>query len=974
MAFRLREVLLVSSLYDSFILQEDGQVTEPILSEFIDLDIRYAPRMTRVSTGQDALDSLASDRPFDLVIVTTQLGNISPVEFAEEVKNRYLIPVVLLGYDGRAMEKLLAAHPDHQFDHVFVWNGDAKVFMAIIKLVEDRLNVLPDTQNVGVQVILLIEDSIHFLSVFLPILYTELFLQQKRVIAEGINLPHKILRTRARPKVLHAADFESAWKLLEKHGDHLLGVISDIRFPREGELDSEAGIRFLEKARETRQELPFLLQSSGPGNQERAEKAGAAFLDKNSHHLHHEVRKFMLDNFGFGPFVFRSPQGRRITCAETMRELEEKLKIVPEDSLRFHAERNHFSTWLRARTAFRLASKLQPKAVSAFADIEAIRSYLVETVHEFRKQTNRGVIADFDRESYDATNNFARIGGGSLGGKARGLAFLDYLLSHYQPGEQFENVRVTIPSTVVLDTDMFDLFMEENDLEEIALGDAPDHAIRGRFLAARLPEELVEDLRAVIRVLEGPLAVRSSSLLEDSPYQPFAGIYHTYMVPNLSPDLEERLEDLLQAVKLVYASTFFSGAKTYLRATPYHQEEEKMGVVIQKLVGRRHGNRFYPSFSGIARSHNYYPHGPMNPEDGVAYVALGLGKAVAEGYTGVRFCPLHPRHLPQFSTVEDTLANSQKEFFALQLDSQAAEPWKRFRPVQFPVAEADRDGVLGPIGSVYSHENHVVSDGTSRPGTRLVTFAGILKHDQFPLAPLMNMLLESGQWGMGAPVEMEFSVDLEPPPGREREFTLLQIRPLVLAGEEVQVDLGSLEPGRVLLSSKRALGNGRITDIQDVLFIDPARFDRSRSLATAAEVDRWNAVLLREERPYLLIGPGRWGSSDPYLGIPVNWGQISGARVVVETGFKDFRVEPSEGTHFFHNMTSFGVGYMTVNPELGEGSLDWDWLRSLKPDKTDDNGLSWVRLSRPLKVLIDGRNCSGSVLKPDPGTGLEAGA
>jgi len=969
MPFRVREVLLVSSLYDSFTFQEDGQDSDPVLSDYAELKLRYAPRVKRVSTGAEALDELNEHGRYDLILVTPQLGAISAVEFAEEVRSEFgAIPMVLLGYDAASIDSLLACTDCNPFDHTCVWNGDSRLMLATIKLIEDQANFAHDAARVGVQAVLLVEDSVNFLSIYLPILFTEMMAQSQHVITEGANLAHKLLRLRARPKVILAKDLETAQKLFAEHHEHLIGVISDASFPAtpEGKPVDDSGFNFVRTVKEKYPDMPVLVQSSEDKNRDWTEALEASFLNKNTPRLHRAMRRFMLDNFGFGPFVFRAPDGSEVGIAEDTHEMEEVVRSLPVESLLYHAVRNEFSLWLRARTEFQLAERIANRRVSDFAHAEDLRSYLLAELLEARRESQRGAIADFDRRNFDNTASISRIGHGSLGGKARGLAFLNYMLSMYRIGEKYENVRITVPPAVVITTGQFDRFLLENNLGVEAVAGLDDDAVKELFVSASLPRNLVEDLRAYLKVVRKPIAVRSSSLLEDSHNQPFAGIYETLMLPNERDNLDDRLRALCHAVKLVYASTYSQRSCTYIEATPYHHEEEKMGVIVQELFGRqRASNSCYPTLAGVACSVNHYPHGPVKPDDGVCQIALGLGATVVGGSGGLRFCPRHPRHLPQFSLVDDILKNAQRDFYGLKNDCSCdiCVPEVCMQPTRFPIQQADQDGVLAKVGSVYSPENGTIYDGTARPGVRIVSFASILKHGIFPLPELIDEVLQTGAWGMGTAVEIEFAADLDGPRDEPRELALLQMRPMVVSQEQVHVDLSDFETAQTVVTSQRALGNGRTSDIFDVLFVDPENFERSESIKTASSVGEFNAALKSDDRPYLLVGPGRWGSSDSWLGIPVEWGQIAGAKTVIECGFEDFKVEPSEGSHFFHNMTSFGVGYMTVNPEHGDGSLDFDWLRKQDVVREGANGLKWLRLAQPLSILIDGRTSHGVVVK-----------
>ena len=971
MPYRIQEVVLVSSLYDAFILQEDGQL-EDLLSGGRTLFGNHGPSMVRVSNASEALDRVMHSDKNELVIVTPQMGGINPVSFAEQVKQHTgSTPVVLLGYDTGAIDSLMRDGGANAFDEVFLWTGDSRILNSIVTLMEDRRNCVHDCEVVGVRSILLVEDSLNFLSAYLPLLYTEIQQQIRSVLDESVNRSHKVQRARARPKILLARDWRTAMQLFEANRDHLLGVISDIALPRTRHgsvVEETAGHNLLEHVREHAPYLPVMVQSSDAANAKVAEEFNATFALKGSNLLHQQMREFLLKNFGFGPFQFRDPNGKLLTQARSLRELEAALREVDIESIMQHAKGNHFSTWLRARTEFALADQISDMGVDDFGEDEEVRNYLANTLYEARKQALRGAIADFDRNSFDDTIYFSRIGGGSLGGKARGLAFINRMIPRYVPDGEFEGVRVTVPQVVVLTTDIFDRFLRRNHLHKVAFSDQLDQEERvARFLRGRLPGGLLSDLRALLRHFEGPLAVRSSSLLEDSHHQPFAGIYETVMIRNVG-SLEKRLTELCRGIKRIYASTFSDRARSYIRATPYHHEEEKMAVIIQPVYGKDRNGRYYPSFSGVARSHNFYPHGRCKPEDGVCSVALGLGRTVVAGEGGLRFCPEYPHSLPEFSSVEDILDNAQRHFYAIPMNDEASEPadcTENFQPCRFPVSVADGDNALHNLASTWIPEDGRIADGVGRVGTRLVTFASILKHASFPLAKFASALLDIGGRSMGCPVELEFAVNLDPADGLSPEIALLQIRPMAVSEASVDFCLEQLDSERVVCSSHRAFGNGHISGIRDILFVDPEQFDRAHSRETADEIAQLNGQLTNNGRRYLLIGPGRWGSKDSWMGIPVDWSEINGARVVVETGFKKFRVQPSEGSHFFHNLTSFRVGYFSVNPQADEGQLDLDWLRQQPVESRGGNGLSHLRLKQGLEVWIDGSEAHGVILRPE---------
>ena len=952
MRYRIMDILLVASPYDSFVLEEAGQIGERVVGEFRNLDLHYGPGLTTVSSGTEALALIRDASRFNLIISGLQLSDMNGAELARRVQELGKgIPVVLLAFDARQVQDFAQHHDLSTVDRTFLWQGDARILLAIVKYIEDRGNAVHDTEAIGVQVIILIEDNIRFYSSFLPAIYAELLHHSRRLISEGVNVSDKIMRMRARPKILLCSTYEEGWEAFTTFHEHVLGVISDIEFPADGKLSMDAGLDFARAVRARSPDVPVLLQSSNPDHWVGASDVGASFLIKGSPTLLADLRRFMIEYLGFGDFVFRGADGSSVGRAYDLKSLEEKLATAPASSIAYHAERNHFSSWLKARTEFALADEIRPLKLSDFADHERLRTWLIDTIAKYRRDRSLAVVADYDRGAFDARHAFQRIGGGSLGGKARGLAFMRVLLSRRQLADDLPGVSVSVPAAVVIATDVFDRFLEENDLRDFAIDTDDAAAIERRFLAARFPQDARDDLAALLPRLDGPLAVRSSSLLEDSQYQPFAGIYETFMIANRDPTPELRLDKLVRAIVRVYASTFSKTAKEYIRATPYRLEEEKMAVIVQRIVGAPHGDRFYPDFSGVARSHNFYPTLPLTTDDGIAAVALGLGRSVVTEGNCLRFCPRYPQHLVQFSSVRDVLANSQREFWALDLAHD-----EDMRESRYGLEAAEADGTLGGLASTYSHENDAITEGISRAGARVVTFAAILKHETFPLATVLDRLLAIGRWGMGAPVEIEFAVNLA-----KRELAFLQLRPLALAAETEELAIGAVEPGLAVCRSTSVLGNGRIDDIHDAIVVDRHSFDRATSRRTAAEIGQFNAELAG--RPYVLIGVGRWGSADPWLGIPVAWEQISGARVIVEAGFADIKVTPSQGTHFFQNLTSFHVGYFTVNPDAGEGFLDWAWLAA-QPAVRETSTVRHVRFERPLVVKMNGRKSEGVILKP----------
>jgi DNA-binding NarL/FixJ family response regulator len=963
MAFRIENILLVSSLYDIYNLREDGQLTDMLLSEYAEFRLSSAPAIRRVDSAASALKALEKSK-YELVIVLRTLNDMDPADFSRQARAlRPGIPVVLLAFHHRDLERV-REHVAPAFDNIFIWNGEPKMLLTIIKLVEDKVNVVADTDQVGVRVIILVENSVRFYSSYLPLMYAEIMRQTSALLSESINSGTRRVRMRARPKILLAETFEDAVALYEHYQPFLLGVISDIRFPRGGRPDNDAGIELARRIKADISDLPVLLQSSDENKAAAVAECGAAFLNKQSPKLLTDLGAFINRNFGFGDFVFRLPDGTELERARNFRELQDCAGRVDNRSLVFHAERNHFSNWLIARGEFDLARRLRPRRVSDFRDPEDLRSFLFETLREFRHERQSGMVTDFKRELYDGTAEFLRIGEGSLGGKGRGLAFINKLFNNQLVCTAFPGTRISVPRTAVICTGAFDAFMEKNDLAEFALDEHSDEEIIAAFTNATLPFELEEDLKAYLALADYPLAVRSSSLLEDSYYQPFAGIFDTHFLPNNHPSLEGRLQRLIAAIKLIYASVYFCNAKNYTQATGNRTEEEKMAVVLQQIVGKDHGGYYYPVFSGMARSYNFYSIGNIKPEEGIAYCALGLGKTIMEGENCLFFSPANPRSLPQFSTPQDYLKNAQREFFAVDMTRNSVFPevGGEVGLVRLKVQDAEAHGVLQYVGSTYSADNDRIYPGIGRKGARIVTFDPILKTKIFPLSEILEYFLELGSGAMNVPVEVEFAVEFNPEPNRPNEFRLLQIRPMKVATsfEDVSIDEGDEDD--VFCRSDQALGNGRIDGIRDVVFVGNEGFRRENMAGMAAEVGDYNAYFKQRRLPYMLIGPGRWGTADRWLGIPTKWDQISAARVIVEADYGDFVVEPSFGTHFFQNLITFGIAYLTVNASSASGFLDWGWLNSIAPVSQTAH-VRHVRLPDAMEIRIDGRTGKAVVFK-----------
>jgi len=969
MKYKIRDILLVSSLYDNYLFEEDGRLYELIREEYHSLNLSHSPEITHVTTGEEAIELASSDNNFDLIISTMHIEDMHVITFAKNVRNADIkIPIILLAYDNKE-RKEIAHDPDAAlFDRIFIWQGDYRLLMGIIKYVEDKINIENDTEIVGVQAIILVEDDVKFYSTYLPLIYTEVFKQSQRLISEGVNTTHRFLRMRARPKILLCTNYEEAWGYFEKYQKFILGIISDINFPKNGVKDPDAGILFSQKVKELQPDIPILLQSSQEEHISMANEFDISFLHKKSPRLLSELKNFLVKNFGFGDFIFKMPDGKEVGRATNLKSLEEQLTIVPDESILFHSGKNHFSNWLKARTEFWLARQFRPKKATDFKSTLELRNDLIFNIHQYLEVRQRGIITEFDRETFDPKNSFARIGGGSLGGKARGLGFINSLITNYDIENKFDGVEIYVPSAVVLATDVFDSFLEENDLLNFAINEVDDQEIIKKFLEAeKFPSEVVLKLIEFLSLIKQPLAVRSSSLLEDSQFQPFAGVYQTYMIPNIEPEIDDRLYELLQTIKLVFASTFLTKAKDYLKVTSYRLEEEKMAVIIQKLVGTQHGERFYPEISGVTKSYNYYPIPPQKNDDGIALVALGLVKTVVEGGNTVRFCPKYPKHLMQFFSTTDTIKNAQQDFYALDFNGKLYTggneiPNSIVEKYQLSVSEQDQTLYL--LGSTYSPENDAVYDGISRLGNRVVTFAPILKHKAFPLPEILDLIMNFGTWGMGTQVEIEFAVNLSRPHGELKEFAILQMRPMVKSREAGNIEFANIEKEESVCQTLQVLGDGVYDDIFDIVVVDKEKYDRGRSKDIALEISKINKKLINEKRNYILIGVGRWGSLDHWLGIPVTWDQISGASVIVESGFKDFSVTPSQGSHFFHNITSFGIGYLTVEDVSDKCFIDWDWLAEQSSVK-EYKFTRHLRFEKPLLVKISGQKKKGVIYKPN---------
>ena len=962
---RIYNVLLIATKYDAFMLEDDGRVDEQIFNEYTSLSLRYPPRFTQVTTEEEALAEL-KDRNFELIICMPNMDNRDIFAAAKEIKIHYPnIPIVVLTPFSKEVSKRIANEDLSAIDYVFSWLGNAELLLAIIKLIEDKMNAPDDTASVGVQIILLVEDSIRFYSSALPHLYKFVLEQSQMFAKEALNGHQQTLRMRGRPKIKLARTYEEAVRIFNQYRDNMLGIVSDMSFMHDGVKDPYAGYKFGQYVRKTGLIIPFVLESSESSNKVYAKELGASFIDKNSKSYPQDLRKKIMQRFGFGDFVILNPQTKEeIMRIKDLKDLQKKVYQIPDDSLVYHLSRNHFSRFFYSRAMFPPAEVLQRVDVSDYKDMDEARKLIFDLIVQYRRMKNSGVVAIYQKDRFDEYSNFARIGDGSLGGKGRGLAFMGAMVKRY-PKLETENFNTNIPKTVVICTDIFDEFMETNELLPVALSDADDETILKYFLRASLPASLIDDLMAFFDVVKSPIAVRSSSLLEDSHYQPFAGIYSTYMIPRLE-DKYEMLRLLSDAIKAVYASVFYRDSKGYMTATSNLIDQEKMAIVLQEVVGNRYNDHFYPTISGVARSLNFYPIGNEKAEDGIANIALGLGKYIVDGGQTLRFSPRHPHNILQMSTMDFALRETQTRFYALDLKN-LAEQFSiddSFNLQRLGLKEADADGSLKYIVSTYDPYDQIIRDGYYPGGRKILSFVNILQHDVFPLAKTLDELLRIGQAEMGRPVEIEFAVNVDPNNHDKATFYLLQIRPIVDNKEIMDEDLTQVGNEETILSSTSVLGHGIVTDVQDIIYVKSGAFNSSNNQLIAYEIEKLNRRFTEEEKNYVLVGPGRWGSSDHWLGIPVKWPHISNARVIVECGLENYRVDPSQGTHFFQNLTSFGVGYFTINPFKGDGWFDEEYLNAL-PAVEDTEYLRHIHFDKPIVIKMDGKKSLGVVLKPE---------
>jgi CheY-like chemotaxis protein len=983
MPFKVREILLVSSLYDAFIVEEEGLISEMVIWEYRHLLLSSPPRVTHVTSGKEALSKVKT-KHYDLVITMSKNIGMDPYDFGRKIKNECPdLPIIILATDAADLHFCQEHMNEKGIDKAFFWYGDTALFLAIIKSIEDIVNSPYDTENGNVQIIIVIEDSIRDYSILLPVIYSEIVDQTQRSISEDLNEMQRLLRRRARPKILLAHNYEEGISLYKKYKNNLLGIISDVKFPRDGKLDLQAGHDFISYIKKDNPFVPTMLQSTDIENRKRAEKIGTFFIHKNSPTLMQDFNHFLLKHLGFGDFVFYLPKIKHkigetdkkhhqeleeIARASNLREFENALQKIPLESIRYHTNRNDLSNWLMARCEFKLAIKLRPQKVSDFQTLDEMRKYLIQVFNESRNERQLGVMTDFSQQKFEFDASYTKIGGDSLGGKGRGIAFIRTLLARYNFDQKYPDVKITVPSTVAIGTDEFDKFIHNNNLQKFLDNkvDISDRQIAKEFQKGKLSKDLQKKLRVILKNMKNPLAVRSSSLLEDSQNYPFAGMYSTYMLPNNHKDEKIRLEKLCQAIKLVYASVFYRDAKSYIESTSAKLEEEKMAVIIQELIGDDHNGRFYPTFSGVAQSYNYYPISHQKREDGIVSLAVGLGYSVVGGEQVLRFSPKYPDIITDFSNIDSILKNTQKELYVLNVKKSKLDLSEKEETTlqKINISDVANDGTLTYVTSTFDKNDGMIRDGFSEDGPYLVTFSSILKYDVFPLASILRDILEAGQKSMGSPVEIEFAVNFDVENKKPPVFAFIQIRPIVISQEQSQIswDEKDIPQEKIMLKSNEALGNGVFENIKDIVYVPPETFNSAKTLDIAREIGVINEKL--KDSPYILIGPGRWGTQDRWLGIPVYWSEISNVKIMVETALEDYNIKPSQGTHFFQNIISRGIGYINVKLNKKDSFLDWGWLNKQKT-KQKLNYVKHITLPAPLLIKLDGINGRAVILKPE---------
>ncbi|MBU8911183.1 MAG: phosphoenolpyruvate synthase PpsA [Desulfobacterales bacterium] len=970
MANKVGDILLVSCPYDAFIMEEEGRLSTRIINEYQGLNLSKPPRLTWASSASEAFQRL-EEKKFDLIIAMPSLDEMDVYSFGAEVKKRYFdLPFFMLLHNTCDIDQYICVDNSNAIDRTYIWGGNADLLLAVIKNFEDEMNVAFDTRNANVRVIILVEDSPYHYSSFLPVLYKQIVMQTQSVIDDSINEEDRLLKMRGRPKVLVAHDYEEAIALYEKYKPYLLSVFSDMRYPKNGAEDESAGYKLLTKIKKEIPDLPVLILSTEEQNKKKVVDIPAVFINKNSNNLHDRIKSFFVSYLGFGAFVFRMPDGEEIARASDLRAIEKLLPEIPDESIVYHATNNDFSRWFMARSEIDFALKLKPYKITDFPDPQDMKKFLVESIHARRKGSRQGQIIDFDSEKFDSDTDFMKIGNGSLGGKARGLAFMaSQIRRDSSLRDKFPDVEISIPQTFVISTEGFKTFIEENNLAKLLESDEKleDQKIVEQFIQARFPGWLKKSLKAYLQSVRYPIAVRSSSLFEDAHYQPFAGLYNTYMLPNSHPNLEKRLERLIIAIKLVYASTYLKAPRSYAKATMHRTEDEEMAVILQQLTGMEYNNYFYPTISGVAQSYNFYPISHLKSEEGISHIALGLGKIVMEGGKTLRFCPKYPQFLPQFSIVNDILENSQKYFYALKLDEFPddekfiSSSTEDLTLATLDLSDATDHPMVRILSSTFYVQDNRIRDSFSNKGFPVLTFANILKYNSFPLAKLLEEVTKIGSKWMGTSVEVEFAVNLPEDENQKPQFSLLQIRPMGRYKQNLGVKIGKDEIKEAFCYSTLSLGNGEYKDIYDVVYVDPETFDSAKTVEITAEINKINALFNKNGKKYVLIGPGRWGSSDRWLGIPVVWNDISNVGVMLETTIESIKADPSQGSHFFQNITSLGISYITIS-DKGDDFIDYEFFKCQACENVTTY-LKHIKFENPIKILVDGKT-SQAVLMP----------
>jgi len=961
---RINKILLVCSHYDAFILEEDGRLDEQVFNEYVSLDLRYPPQFDHVETDESAINKIKEEN-IDLVILMPGVERMEFQEVANYIKETQPeIPVVVLSSFSRSIQELMDNQSsEYPVDYVFNWLGSVDILLAIIKLIEDKLNADHDIFEVGLQTIILVEDSVKYYSMYLPLLYKLIFKQSQSFMTEGLNEHQKMIRLRGRPKIMLTTNYEEAVELYEKYKSNLLGIISDVKYKKDGVLTADAGLQLCKKIKDINPAFPFILQSADAYCESLAKDLNAGFVYKESNNIPLAFTSYFKENFAFGDFIFRHHEtGEEINRATDLKTLQQMIFQIDDKSFEYHLRHNDLTKWLNARALFPISNVFKYLTLEDFPSIDEAKMFIFDTISDYRLNKLRGMIAEYNHKSFDEYFVFSRVGKGSIGGKARGLAFVDSLAKKYNLRNKYDDVVISIPRTVVLTTELFDEFMESNNLYDVVYTDISDDEILEHFINASFPGWVHKDMLAFVSVIKKPIAIRSSSLLEDSLYQPFAGIYSTYMLP-YSSDEREMMDEISHAIKCVYASIYFKASKSYMTATSNLITEEKMAIILQEVCGKEYDELYYPTISGVARSINYYPIGDEKREDGIANIAMGLGRYIMGGGLSLRFSPEYPKKVLQLTSVKSTLKETQKEFNGLYLD------FKKFEPslndginIASKRVKFANPSVLRKVASTYDINNETIISGIQAKGMPLITFSNILNHNSFPLADILKTLLQIGQKAINNPVEIEFAVDLDTPKGSPKIFNFLQIRPIVESKENSDVNIEDRSEKEILIYAEQVLGNGIIKEIKDIVYVKPESFNSLRSQEISELIEKLNDKFEKEDKKYVLIGPGRWGSNDPNLGIPVKWHQISHAKLIVEAGLENYRIEPSQGTHFFHNLTALEVAYFTINPYINDGLYDVEYLNGIEA-KYEDEFIRHIRLENELRIEVSGRQNKGLILK-----------